>query len=72
MAIFYEDPDLIWFGDDNMGAHFYRNFTKASTTAHITFGEPMVGDNGEELLKKVRDWKLLRLGEFRKTHGSGV
>ncbi|MBL4587221.1 MAG: 1-acyl-sn-glycerol-3-phosphate acyltransferase, partial [Flavobacteriales bacterium] len=34
VAIFYENPDLAWVGDDNMAGHFFRNFSKISTTAH--------------------------------------
>lgn len=56
VAIFYENPDLAWVGDDNMGAHFYRNFTKLSTTAHIVFGKPMTGSDGEDLLDRYRSW----------------
>ena len=42
-AIFYENADLAWFGDDSMGANFYRNFKKWSTTSHVVFGYNMVG-----------------------------
>lgn len=68
VAIFYENPDLAWVGDDNMGAHFFRNFSKWSTTAHVIFGEPMTGNDGEELLERVRDWKLEQLEGFRNTY----
>jgi 1-acyl-sn-glycerol-3-phosphate acyltransferase len=67
-AIFYENPDLAWVGDDNMGAHFFRNFSKWRTTAHVTFGEPMTGSDGEELMIRVRDWKLEQLEKFRNTN----
>jgi 1-acyl-sn-glycerol-3-phosphate acyltransferase len=68
-AIFYENPDLAWVGDDNMGAHFYRNFTQWSTTAHIVFGEPMTGADGEELMERYRLWMLSTLEELRKKCG---
>lgn len=68
VAIFYEDPELAWVGDDDMGAHFFRNFRKWSTTAHIVFGEPMTGTDGEELMVRVRDWKLEQLERFRNTY----
>lgn len=67
VSIFYEDPDMVWVDDDNMAEHFYRNFSKKSTTAHITFGKPITGNNGEQLMKKVRDWKLMRLEDFRRS-----
>ncbi len=68
VAIFYENPDLAWVGDDNMGAHFFRNFSQWSTTAHVIFGEPITGNDGEELLERVRDWKLERLTRFRRAY----
>ena len=67
-AIFYEDPDLAWVGDDNMAGHFFRNFSKWSTTAHVTFGEPITGTDGEELMIRVRDWKLAQLEKFRNNY----
>ncbi len=72
VAIFYEDPELAWVGDDDLGAHFLRNFRKFRTTAHVTYGEPITGVEGEALMLKVRDWKLQQLEKFRemyrKTH----
>lgn len=56
VAIFYENSDLAWVGDDNMGAHFYRNFSKLSTTAHIVFGNPMTGPDGEQLMENYQHW----------------
>jgi len=70
VAIFYENPDLAWVGDDDMGAHFFRNFSKWSTKAHVIFGEPITGSDGEELMIRVRDWKLEQLGRFRNSYRS--
>lgn len=67
-AIFYEDDDLAWVGDDNMAGHFFRNFSKWSTTAHVAFGNPMTGVEGEELMFRVRDWKLEQLEKFRNSY----
>ena len=67
-VIFYEDADLAWVGDDNMADHFFRNFSKPSTTAHIVFGEPITGTDGEELMNRVRDWKLAEIERFRNTY----
>ena len=64
-AIFYENADLAWVGDDNMAAHFYRNFSKWSTTAHITFGEPMTGTDGDELMERYRLWTLGQLENLK-------
>jgi 1-acyl-sn-glycerol-3-phosphate acyltransferase len=68
VAIYYENPDLAWVGDDNMGAHFFRNFTKWRTTAHITFGNPMRGSDGEELMERYRLWTL---GEIERMSKKG-
>jgi len=48
------------------GAHFARNFSKLTTTAHIVFGEPMIGTDGEELMERFRVWELERLAELKK------
>ncbi len=69
-AIFYENSDLAWVGDDNMAGHFFRNFSKWNTTAHVVFGDPMVGTDGEELMTRVRDWKLEQLEKFRNSYRS--
>ena len=67
-AIFYENADLAWFGDDSMGANFYRNFKKWSTTAHVVFGDPMVGTDGEELMERFRLWELEQLESLEKRY----
>lgn len=54
VTIFYENPDLAWVGDDNIKSHFVRNFNRASTTAHIHFGEPVKGTDGEFLTRQVQ------------------
>ena len=64
-AIYYENPDLAWVGDDPIGSHFFRNFSKLSTTAHIVFGEPMTGTDGEELMERYRLWMLSTLEELK-------
>lgn len=69
VTIFYENPELAWVGDDNMAAHFFRNFRRWSTTAHIVFGDPITGSDGEDLMKRVRDWKLEQLERFRRSYG---
>lgn len=70
VAIFYENNDLAWYGDDTISANFFRNFRRWKTTAHIVFGEPITGTDGEELMIKVRNWKLGQLEKFRITFGS--
>jgi 1-acyl-sn-glycerol-3-phosphate acyltransferase len=68
-AIFYERADLAWVGDDPMGAHFARNFSKLTTTAHIVFGEPMTGTDGEELMERFRVWELSQLDKLKRQFG---
>ena len=68
-AIFYENADMAWVGDDPIGSHFARNFKKWSTTAHIVFGESMIGTDGEELMERFRVWELERLAELKEEFG---
>lgn len=71
-AIFYENPDLAWVGDDPIGSHFFRNFSKASTTAHIVFGEPLMGHDGDELMEAYRVWVLNQLTELKQKFGKPI
>ena len=65
-AIFYENADLAWVGDDSMGANYFRNFVNWTTTAHIVFGEPMLGEDGDELMNRYQDWVLTQLEELKR------
>lgn len=69
VAIYYENPNLAWVGDDPLGAHFFRNFSQLSTTAHIVFGEPMTGTHGDELMEQYRLWVVEQLEELSKKFG---
>jgi len=64
VTIFYEDTDMAWVGNDNMGSHFARNFKRASTIAHIHFGEPVKGADGELLMQEVEGRMKTRLQRF--------
>lgn len=63
VVITYENPEMAWVGDDKIGAHFFRNFTKWTTTAHIHFGEPMTGTDGEDLMNRYKTWAERKLEE---------
>lgn len=67
-AVYYENPDLAWVGDEGIGAHFRRNFSRLSTTAHIVFGDPMMGTDGEELMERYRLWVLNALSDLQKNY----
>lgn len=56
VAICYEEDRLAWVDDDPIGSHFFRNFGVPSTTAHITFGEPVTGTDAEAMMDEVRLW----------------
>lgn len=56
VAIVYEDSNLAWVGDDPIGKHFFSNFGKWSHTAHVHFGEPLVGKDPETMMVQVRTW----------------
>jgi hypothetical protein len=66
VTIYYENPDLAWVGDDNMGSHFVRNFKRAYTTAHVHFGEPLNGTDGEWLLREVEGQIRYGIGQLHK------
>lgn len=56
VVIYYEDDNLSWVGDESIGANFFRNFGRFSTTAHISFGEPIVVNEPEKAIEDVKLW----------------
>lgn len=69
-TIFYENPDLAWVGDDSLAANVARNFKSLTTTAHIIFGEPMIGNDGDELMNRFLAWELEQLSKFKSKFGN--
>lgn len=69
VAIFYENADLAWVGDDSLAANVARNFKSWSTRAHIIFGKPMTGTEGEELMQQFEQWELEQLDALRAKYG---
>jgi 1-acyl-sn-glycerol-3-phosphate acyltransferase len=68
VAIYYEDDNLSWVGDESIGANFFRNFGRFSTTAHISFGEPIVVNEPELAIEEVKEWiehEVIRLRSLR-------
>ncbi len=56
VAIRYEDEKLAWVGDEPIGSHFFRNFGKWSTTAHIHYGAPIAGNDPDLMAQQVKTW----------------
>lgn len=56
VAIAYEDASMAWVGDEPIGKHFFRNFGRWRTTAHIHYGPPMVSDNPQTMMQQVKEW----------------
>jgi len=67
VAIYYEDDASAWVGNEPIGAHFFRNFGRWSTTAHIHYGAPMVGNDPEVMAAQVKYWIEQEVAEMRKT-----
>lgn len=58
VTIRYEDPEMAWVGDDPIGAHFFRNFGKKSTVAHIYFGQHLNDTDGKRLMERTQEWTV--------------
>ncbi len=66
VAIDYKNMDDAWVGNDTFVPHFLKCFSKWRTEVKVSYLEPIVSDNAEELIflsKKQIDLELIR---FRK------
>ena len=66
VAIDYKNLDDAWIGDDTFLPHFLRCFSKWKTEIKVSYLDPIISDNAEELIslsKSQIDQELLR---FRK------
>lgn len=66
VAIDYKNMDDAWIGDDTFLPHFLKCFSKWRTEIKVSYLDPIVSDNAEELIslsKNQIDQELLR---FRK------
>ncbi|HSQ46225.1 MAG TPA: lysophospholipid acyltransferase family protein [Lutibacter sp.] len=66
VAIDYKNMDDAWIGDDTFIPHFLKCFSKWRTEIKVSYLEPIISDNAEELIslsKNQIDQELLR---FRK------
>ena len=70
VAIYYEDDNLSWVGDESIGANFFRNFGRFSTTAHITFGDSIQVNNPEEAIFQVKQWIEDEMKRLRNKFGT--
>ena len=70
IAIDFKNLDDAWIGNDTFVPHFFKCFGKWRTEIKISYLEPILSDNVEELIaetKKVIDVEMLR---FRKDWNS--
>jgi len=61
----YADKEDVW-GDYSTGAQFFRQFGKCRTKVKLSFGQPIVSDNGFTLMNEAKKWidnKLLEMQE---------
>lgn len=63
IAIWYEDVNDAWVGDDTFVPHFLRNFGKRHTHIHLSFGPQLQGQDGQNLLEGAQDWINRQLSE---------
>ena len=66
VAIDYKNIDDAWIGDDTFIPHFLRCFSKWRTEIKVSYLDPIISDNAEELIslsKSQIDQELIR---FRK------
>lgn len=61
-ALWYEDPNDAWIGDDTFFRHFFQAFRKKRIDVHIRFGEPRTSSDPDELLNKTESWIKSTLG----------
>lgn len=65
VAIEYENPNIAWVGQDTFIPHFLREFGAWQTRVKVAFGEPISGDDGEQLREKVQTWIEQHCLQFR-------
>jgi 1-acyl-sn-glycerol-3-phosphate acyltransferase len=56
IAIWYEDVNDAWVGDDTFVPHFFRNFGKRYTHIHLCFGPPLQAMDGQHVLEEAQRW----------------
>lgn len=66
VAIEYRNQNIAWVGKDTFIGHFLREFGAKSTDVKVCFGEPITGDDGEQLCAEVHDWIRSTVLRFRK------
>ncbi len=57
-AIWYEEREDAWVGDDTFVGHFLRVFKKPVMRVHVAYGPPITGTDPEDL--RVRAWTWVR------------
>ncbi len=61
----YKSKDDLWI-DDGVFKQFYRQFGKCKSEIKISIGEPMVGDDPQELMNNAKNWIDSNLLEMQK------
>ena len=56
MTIEYLDDGDAWIGNDTFVPHFIRCFGKKNTYVKIRYGEPISGNNADQLLHASKIW----------------
>lgn len=72
VAIEYENPNMAWVGQDTFIPHFLREFGAWRTRVKVAFGNPVRGEDGEELRRKVQSWIEAQCLRFRREFDEGT
>ncbi len=72
IAMEFHDQDDAFIDDDKFGSHFVKSFGKKNTHVKVEYGNPIKGDDPEELLEQSQKWIDGKLIEMRKEIGLDV
>ena len=72
VAVEFKDPADAFINDDQFVAHFFNSFRKPKMYAKVRFGEPILSDDAEALIRQTKDWIDRQLLEVRKEFGMSL
>lgn len=67
----YGDPADYWIGNDTFLPHFFRRFSERRMIVNVRYGEPLSGNNAQELQQKTRTWIDHQLVELHRQMKEG-
>ncbi len=61
VALIFGSKKDFWIGNDTLLPHFLSRFGEKTTPIRVVYGNPITGENAEELLLKTKNWINLQL-----------